>query len=218
MKQCINYLVATCFLIAAASVFAQSPTQEEIRRFQRLTPEQRAAIMKAVDQQQQDKVDEQPLEAPRLVMPLESREDRRTGSILDDRRSGSAADVRRNGDRRGGSAADVRRNGDRRGGSAADARRNGDRRKGDIADDRADPMGRAETQRDRGGVEKAQADEVETPLERFGYDLFAGVPTTFAPATDIPMDADYIVGPGDRAGLGRRAHFPRNEAGAQGPY
>ena len=197
MKKCINYLVATCFLIAAASVFAQSPTQEEIRRFQRLTPEQRAAIMKAVDQQQQDKVDEQPPETPRLVMPLESREDSRTGSTLDDRRSGSAADARRNGDRTGGSTADVRRNGDRRGGSAADVRRNGDRRKGDIADDRVGPMERAETQRDRGEVEKAQAAEVETPLERFGYDLFAGVPTTFAPATDIPMDADYIVGPGD---------------------
>ena len=35
------------------------------------------------------------------------------------------------------------------------------------------------------------------PLQQFGYDLFAGVPTTFAPATDIPVPADYIIGPGD---------------------
>ena len=34
-------------------------------------------------------------------------------------------------------------------------------------------------------------------LARFGYDLFAGAPTTFAPATDIPMTADYVIGPGD---------------------
>ena len=34
-------------------------------------------------------------------------------------------------------------------------------------------------------------------LEPFGYDLFEGVPTTFAPATDIPVPADYVVGPGD---------------------
>lgn len=34
-------------------------------------------------------------------------------------------------------------------------------------------------------------------LARYGYDLFAGVPTTFAPATDIPVPVDYIVGPGD---------------------
>ena len=35
-------------------------------------------------------------------------------------------------------------------------------------------------------------------LRPFGYDLFSGVPTTFAPATDIPVPAEYVVGPGDR--------------------
>jgi polysaccharide export outer membrane protein len=34
-------------------------------------------------------------------------------------------------------------------------------------------------------------------LKQFGYDLFAGTPTTFAPATDIPVPADYVIGPGD---------------------
>jgi polysaccharide biosynthesis/export protein len=34
-------------------------------------------------------------------------------------------------------------------------------------------------------------------LKPFGYDLFAGTPTTFAPATDVPVPADYVVGPGD---------------------
>jgi polysaccharide export outer membrane protein len=34
-------------------------------------------------------------------------------------------------------------------------------------------------------------------LKPFGYDLFAGSPTTFAPATEIPVPADYVVGPGD---------------------
>lgn len=34
-------------------------------------------------------------------------------------------------------------------------------------------------------------------LKRFGYDLFDGVPTTFAPATDIPVPADFVLGPGD---------------------
>ena len=34
-------------------------------------------------------------------------------------------------------------------------------------------------------------------LEPFGYDLFAASPTTFAPATDIPVPQDYIIGPGD---------------------
>ena len=34
-------------------------------------------------------------------------------------------------------------------------------------------------------------------LKPFGYDLFAGEPTTFAPATDIPVPVDYVIGPGD---------------------
>ncbi len=38
---------------------------------------------------------------------------------------------------------------------------------------------------------------VEVELRPFGYDLFRSVPTTFAPATDIPVPAEYVVGPGD---------------------
>jgi polysaccharide export outer membrane protein len=34
-------------------------------------------------------------------------------------------------------------------------------------------------------------------LKPFGYDLFSGMPSTFAPATDVPVPAEYIVGPGD---------------------
>lgn len=34
-------------------------------------------------------------------------------------------------------------------------------------------------------------------LKPFGYDLFAGSPSTFAPATDVPVPAEYVVGPGD---------------------
>ena len=39
----------------------------------------------------------------------------------------------------------------------------------------------------------AQKDE----LKRFGYDMFAGEPTTFAPVSDVPIPSDYLVGPGD---------------------
>ena len=34
-------------------------------------------------------------------------------------------------------------------------------------------------------------------LKKFGFDLFLDAPTTFAPATDIPIPGDYIIGPGD---------------------
>lgn len=38
---------------------------------------------------------------------------------------------------------------------------------------------------------------IEAPLKPFGYDIFAGAKKTFASPTDIPVPADYVVGPGD---------------------
>jgi len=34
-------------------------------------------------------------------------------------------------------------------------------------------------------------------LPMFGYDLFTGVPTTFAPVDRVPVTPDYMIGPGD---------------------
>jgi polysaccharide biosynthesis/export protein len=38
-------------------------------------------------------------------------------------------------------------------------------------------------------------------LKPFGYDVFRESPTTFAPATDIPVPPDYAMGPGDTVRL-----------------
>ena len=38
----------------------------------------------------------------------------------------------------------------------------------------------------------------EAPLKAFGYDLFAGEPTTFAPVSDLPVPSEYQMGPGDQ--------------------
>ena len=46
-------------------------------------------------------------------------------------------------------------------------------------------------------------------LKPFGYDLFSGSPSTFAPATDIPVPLNYIVGPGDTVVL--QLYGQRNE-------
>ncbi len=48
-------------------------------------------------------------------------------------------------------------------------------------------------------LEELLADIEDKPeeLTYFGYDLFAGEPTTFAPVSDIPVPSEYIVGPGD---------------------
>ncbi|ASP46628.1 SLBB domain-containing protein [Cognaticolwellia beringensis] len=34
-------------------------------------------------------------------------------------------------------------------------------------------------------------------LEAFGYELFAGEPSTFAPVSDVPIPSEYVLGPGD---------------------
>ncbi|MEP7942832.1 SLBB domain-containing protein, partial [Vibrio parahaemolyticus] len=41
------------------------------------------------------------------------------------------------------------------------------------------------------------SEKEEQGLKRFGLDLFAGSPTTFAPISDVPVPADYTVGAGD---------------------
>lgn len=47
--------------------------------------------------------------------------------------------------------------------------------------------------------EKAVAKTTEEKeLKQFGYDLFAGTPTTFAPTSEIPIPSDYVIGPGDQ--------------------
>ena len=58
----------------------------------------------------------------------------------------------------------------------------------------------SDEERDRTQQQKEQdeqADLKNNGLKPFGYDLFAGSPTTFAPVTDIPIPNDYTLGPGD---------------------
>lgn len=52
-------------------------------------------------------------------------------------------------------------------------------------------------EQDRDGQEDFGLDGEKRPLQPFGYDLFRTFATTFAPATDIPIPSDYVLGPGD---------------------
>jgi protein involved in polysaccharide export with SLBB domain len=44
---------------------------------------------------------------------------------------------------------------------------------------------------------KTNAEVLGKGLKSFGYDLFAGNPTSFTPVNDIPVSSDYILGAGD---------------------
>ena len=45
--------------------------------------------------------------------------------------------------------------------------------------------------------EDKETDALHEKLELFGYDIFQFGADTFSPATDIPIPADYVMGPGD---------------------
>ncbi|WP_181405258.1 SLBB domain-containing protein [Aestuariibacter sp. GS-14] len=45
--------------------------------------------------------------------------------------------------------------------------------------------------------EEIQQQRVQDKLELFGYDMFSGVSSTFAPVSDMPVPYDYVIGPGD---------------------
>ncbi|MBT8007736.1 MAG: hypothetical protein HN602_09960, partial [Gammaproteobacteria bacterium] len=46
-------------------------------------------------------------------------------------------------------------------------------------------------------AEKKEEKAIKGQLRQFGYDLFAGQATTFAPVSDIPVPSEYVIGPGD---------------------
>ena len=57
---------------------------------------------------------------------------------------------------------------------------------------------RAQARREKEEEEKEQqAADKNGGLKPFGYDLFRGSPTTFAPVTEIPIPSEYTLGPGD---------------------
>ncbi|MGP4846114.1 SLBB domain-containing protein [Marinobacter sp. 1Y8] len=62
-----------------------------------------------------------------------------------------------------------------------------------FGDQDAMPRHVEESESDENGPEKG----AENNLKPYGYDLFAGSPSTFAPVTEIPIPNNYVLGPGD---------------------
>ena len=132
---CSFCVIAASIAAGAPSALAQSPTPEQLRQLQELSPEQRAELIDALGGQ--EATQQEPLPEPILVTP------RRVAQP---------------------------------------------------------PLTSPEAQEGQGidGLSDTAAEERSRPeLRPFGYDLFAGEPTTFAPATDIPVPVNYVIGPGD---------------------
>lgn len=46
-------------------------------------------------------------------------------------------------------------------------------------------------------ISGAHASQITNQLPRFGYSFFRKAPSTFAPVQDVPVDPNYVLGPGD---------------------
>ena len=67
-----------------------------------------------------------------------------------------------------------------------------------LNDEASSPSDQSQAdQAKRDADRKEAARQKNGGLEPFGYDLFAGRPSTFAPVTEIPVPAEYTLGPGD---------------------
>ena len=167
----IARMVVTAFLVVggtAAMVSAESLTEQQLQQLERLTPEQRATLMESQQQRLERLTPEQRAALKkRLQKRQQLKENQRT------------AEERL---------------------PVVPAIPTGDSRVEVVIGEEPDTsaLELTETEREPEKELEPELDGSERlPLPRFGYDLFADVPTTFAPADSIPVDVDYVMGPGD---------------------
>ena len=77
----------------------------------------------------------------------------------------------------------------------ADAREAAERARGEDRRDAQAPVQLDPNQRNE--FQEFVSQSLGRPLPMFGYSLFSGVPSTFAPVDRIPVTPDYVLGPGD---------------------
>ncbi len=140
LRSLVFSLYTVCVMGAIAvsgfnSALAQTPTPEQLRQLEALSPQQREALLEALGEQQSGRQEE--LTEPYVVTPRRVAPPPLTSTEV---REGQGID---------------------------------------------------------GLTESAAGERSRPELRPFGYELFAGEPTTFAPATDIPVPVDYVIGPGD---------------------
>jgi len=164
-------MVVTAFLVVggtAAMVSAESLTEQQLQQLERLTPEQRATLMESQQQRLERLTPEQRAALKKRLQKRQQLE-----------REQRAAEERL---------------------LVAPATPTGDSRV-EVVNGEEPDTGALELTEIEGELEREpepEPDETgQLPLPRFGYDLFADVPTTFAPADGIPVDVNYVMGPGD---------------------
>lgn len=145
-------------------IFAQTPTPEQLRKFQQLPPDQQAKAVQALKGVDGASARSKQIVETEVVKPLMPHGSTQASAI------NQAGDTSRTSDT------------NEEAGNAASQDRNNNSNPNPV---------------DFVLTDMRSAQTMRTALRSFGYELFAGVPSTFAPATDIPVPTDYIIGPGD---------------------
>ncbi len=173
-KTNLIYRIISAFLLSslAAAAVAQMLTPEQMQRLQDLTPEQKAQLAETIGQPQGSSPEAQPpLNEPRLVVPLPPAGEKPAPGTVPERPREQPRGTKK---------------------TKSKERTHAEPGRGEAT--QSDTSRGESTRR---GTSRGETTRSKKPLDHFGYDLFAGTPTTFAPATDIPIDTEYVMGPGD---------------------
>lgn len=172
--------------------FAQSMefTPEQVQMLNQLTPEQRAAALKSLEGQASSGT--QKPSAPEFPEVVKPRQPREQPSSIEARMPTSAP-------RR--SVQDTPAAQRSFSSSRQPSTQHEVKPRSSTHPDKSGKSFAPNGQEDQGNQELPTEDESEgkeaVSLKQFGYDLFSGTPTTFAPVTDVPVPANYVIGPGD---------------------
>ena len=211
------FFLALSALLGATQVSAQggSLTPQQMQQLQNLSDEQRRQLLGQLNQQPGSGAgSQQPVESPDVVVPRDDGDSRQSSQVAPLPVESFGGTAENPYVQRPFGAADSRSRGNQ--GQAAQ-RVPGQRAQPQQMPEALSPGQYLQTdqyadqppflvdpvtglpqapRRDRLLIEQ-QPQLADQDLEPFGYDLFAGTPTTFAPATTIPVPSTYIIGPGD---------------------
>lgn len=160
-------------LLVPTSLMAANLTTDQLRMVEQLSPQDKAALAKQYGVSGSSGVQTKSVSSPKVVQPRAVRQGvlERTTSVV------TADNKQMNADVAVSSSVDVPV----------------EKAAGQVGSDKIE-LKRAFSD----FVRESKPLQVNTSnLKQFGYDLFSGVPSTFAPATDVPVPAEYVLGPGD---------------------
>ncbi|HHH44110.1 MAG TPA: ATPase [Gammaproteobacteria bacterium] len=162
-------IAVTCLVVATGAQSAtESLTEQQLQQLERLTPEQRATLMESRQQELERLTPEQRAAIQQRLQ--KSRQKEREQSGAEETSNAVPAPP-----------------------AKGDQAETGQEEKPAAGT----PTGAEKVAEPARGSGQQPGQEEKRPLSRFGYDLFADVPTTFAPAEGIPVDVNYVMGPGD---------------------